>query len=85
MEAGTTPVDLPSQIIEWRKTVQRLKEQAREYEIGMKHTREEDEKRAKELDAHEANLIGRERRLIQDKADLEKRQRRFDQLRELQG
>lgn len=64
--------------------VQRLGEQAREYELGMQVTRQADADRAAELDKHEKNLKARERVLQQQSADLEARKKRFHQLKGLQ-
>lgn len=63
--------------------VRRLREQAREYEEGMRYTREQDAKRKQDLDLQDQNLRARERKLYQDQADFEKRKRRWEQLKEI--
>lgn len=76
--------ELLKAIHDLEKHVRQLKEQAREYEEGMRYTRDEDAQRKVELDKQESNLKGRERRLLQDTADFEHRKKRYQQLRELQ-
>lgn len=76
--------ELHTSILGLEKRVRQLGEQAREYELGMKTTREEDAQRTVELDKQEADLKGRERRLGQGVADFEHRQRRIKQLKDMQ-
>jgi exonuclease VII small subunit len=76
-------VELKRIINDLEKTVRQLGERAREYETGMQFTRAADAERTIELDKHEANLLSRERRLLQDQQDFEHRKKRFHQLKEL--
>ena len=64
--------------------MRQLKLEARNYEEGMRETREIDERRATDLDKQETAVAGRERRLIQDRADFEQRVKRYKQLRKMQ-
>lgn len=79
---GNRSTELRTILADLQKRVRQLGEQAREYEAGMRYTREEDVKRKAALDAHETDLKARERRLFQDNADFEKRKRRFQQLKD---